>query len=995
MGIDDLTGRNLGPYQLQTLLGKGGMGSVYRAFQPNLKRMVAVKVLLSKLATDPDFEARFQQEAQIAASLQHPNIVPIFDYGTHDTISYIVMPYLTGGSLQTHLETGARFSLAQLADMVAALANALDYGHQQGVIHRDIKPANIMFDTHGNPLIVDFGIAQLLHETAPDLPQPGGLSGTPLFMAPEQWRGDAVSPATDQYALAVMTYLMLVGHYPFQIDEKNAVIYAHLMQEPTPPQDHNPAVPTHISQAVLKALAKAPQQRFATVSAFAAALNMRLGTEESGASGLLTTHLEYLDDTPTFRHGADLKAVLVRAATDVPDLPDTSLVGRDGLLDQIKTLLDDDRRVLLQGSGGMGKTALAATAMAQFVAERDQPALWLRVGSTAADGLFEALARPFDRQKEIALHSGAALINLVRDILAASQVGLLVLDDAWDGPALQTILKAVPTDMRVIVTARHRYPPPLHRLRVSRLERRAALDLLAEHSGLVYEDDEADQLCADLGDSPFALRVAGKTLAVDEITPAELRRRIQAAPHSLAMPEDFAEEGRSSITQLLDASLAALPHEARAVFLVLGAFFDPHCTADMVRDYITIGNGDPPDSDKALTLLVRRGLLERIAATDDAVAHYRLHDLAYSYAKAQNTDAERHRALDASLTYLEQYHKPQSTNFAALRPLIEHLLAAQVFAVEVERWADVEQFACHLVGDVGFVGFLQLRGLYHQALVVLERAIEAGQQLDNPAIEKKHLAGLGIVYQSMGDFVTAGDTYEQALAIAQQIGDRQSEGVQTNNLGNVYVRLGQREKAIEYYTHALAIARETGNRRGEVMALGNLANVHSTSDPETAIGYFQDVLVITRELGNRRSEGRQLGNLGNAYGALKDYETAIDYHEQALAIAREVGDRPAEGRHLTNLGRMHTEQGQHTQALDYLRQGLAIDREVGDKYEQAVSLGNLAITYQGLRQYDDALDHFEQARAIFTALGAVQYVKYSDELIAKLEAEREGGDDDR
>lgn len=269
MDTQDLSGKTLGQYQLEALLGAGGMGAVYRAYQINLNRAVAIKVLPSGLGANPDFALRFRREAQTVAALQHPHIIPIHDYGSEGTLTYIVMPLLSGGTLADRLKDGAHFSLPAVVDLLKKLASALDHAHYSGVVHRDLKPANIMFDAHNTPFLVDFGIAKILSGTETLVTQQGATIGTPPYMAPEQWRGEQLSPATDQYALAIVIYQTLIGQLPFAGDTTHAFMYQHLEKEPEMPHVVRRDLPKEISEVLLRALAKPPQARYPTITALA------------------------------------------------------------------------------------------------------------------------------------------------------------------------------------------------------------------------------------------------------------------------------------------------------------------------------------------------------------------------------------------------------------------------------------------------------------------------------------------------------------------------------------------------------------------------------------------------------------------------------------------------------------------------------------------------------------------------------------------------------
>ncbi len=276
MDFFDLTGYRLGQYQLLQLLGVGGMGAVYRGYQASLKREVAVKVMSSRLLQDPDAIARFSREAEIVARLEHSHIVPIYDYGTEGTVSFIVMRLLTGGTLEARLRQQIAQerplpSPVEVAHWLGQLADALDYAHSQGVIHRDIKPNNVMFDSRGDAYLVDFGIAKLLYASS-ILTSTGAAIGTPAYMAPEQWRAEEPTPATDQYAVAVMTYALLCGRLPFDAPTPYGFMHKHLTERPTPVRNFRPSFPAGLTTALERALAKNPGERFPSVRAFAQAI---------------------------------------------------------------------------------------------------------------------------------------------------------------------------------------------------------------------------------------------------------------------------------------------------------------------------------------------------------------------------------------------------------------------------------------------------------------------------------------------------------------------------------------------------------------------------------------------------------------------------------------------------------------------------------------------------------------------------------------------------
>ncbi|MCA9882082.1 MAG: PD40 domain-containing protein [Anaerolineae bacterium] len=299
LNLSSLEGRQLGQYTLRKLLGSGGMGAVYSAYQANLDREVAIKVLTFGLGENQEYIERFNREALIVAKLEHANIVPIHDYGTEDNLNYVVMRLLTGGSLEErleyHLENERPLpSLDEIMKMLHQLAGALDYAHKNGVIHRDIKPSNVMFDQLGNGYLVDFGIARLM-EAATQLTSTGTTVGTPAYMAPEQWLEEEITGATDQYAVGVMAFNLLGGRLPFEATSPLALGHKHISELPPPISSIRPELGTAIDPVFERVLDKSPQNRFPNVSSFVDALDHAL-TQLDLPSGL-TQHTGFFTTT--------------------------------------------------------------------------------------------------------------------------------------------------------------------------------------------------------------------------------------------------------------------------------------------------------------------------------------------------------------------------------------------------------------------------------------------------------------------------------------------------------------------------------------------------------------------------------------------------------------------------------------------------------------------------------------------------------------------------
>lgn len=262
-------GSQIGRYTLEAVVGQGGMGVVYRAFDSDLQRRVAVKVMTPHL-TSATALGRFQREAAAVAQLRHPGIAAVFDFGRHDTQPFIVFEWIEGRGLNVVLEEVKRLSLSRALRLTAQLGNALDYAHQRGILHRDLKPSNVLVTPDDTPIIIDFGLAWLAGENT--LTMPGALFGTPRYMSPEQFRGEMLDARADLYSLAVMAYEMIAGRPPFLGETIQSLYHQHLYAPPPRITEFSPETPQSIATALDRALAKDAAMRFVSGAAFSAAL---------------------------------------------------------------------------------------------------------------------------------------------------------------------------------------------------------------------------------------------------------------------------------------------------------------------------------------------------------------------------------------------------------------------------------------------------------------------------------------------------------------------------------------------------------------------------------------------------------------------------------------------------------------------------------------------------------------------------------------------------
>ncbi|MFI6514575.1 Stk1 family PASTA domain-containing Ser/Thr kinase [Spirillospora sp. NPDC050679] len=261
-----------GRYELDSVIGRGGMAEVYRARDLRLDRIVAIKTLRSDLARDPTFQARFRREAQSAASLNHPSVVAVYDTG-EDTIGdsqipYIVMEYVDGSTLRDLLRENRALRPEKALEITDGILRALDYSHRGQIVHRDIKPANIMLTRNHDVKVMDFGIARAMHDAASTMTQTAQVIGTAQYLSPEQARGERVDARSDIYSTGCVLYELLTGKPPFTGDSPVAIAYQHVREEPVPPSQVDHEIPAWADAIVLKAMAKDADHRYQSATEF-------------------------------------------------------------------------------------------------------------------------------------------------------------------------------------------------------------------------------------------------------------------------------------------------------------------------------------------------------------------------------------------------------------------------------------------------------------------------------------------------------------------------------------------------------------------------------------------------------------------------------------------------------------------------------------------------------------------------------------------------------
>jgi serine/threonine-protein kinase len=284
-------------YELEGVVGRGGMAEVYRARDIRLDRIVAIKTLRADLAQDQTFQARFRREAQSAASLNHPSIVAVYDTGedkaTGVPVPYIVMEYVDGRTVRDLLIEGHRLTPERTMEIIGGVLRALEYSHQAGIVHRDIKPGNVMVTRNGDVKVMDFGIARAMNDSQATMTQTAQVIGTAQYLSPEQARGERVDARSDLYSTGCLMYELLTGRPPFTGDSPVAIAYQHVRENPVPPTQLDPELPQWADAIVLKAMAKSPGDRYQSAAEMAADVQRAASGMQVAAMPPPATRMDY------------------------------------------------------------------------------------------------------------------------------------------------------------------------------------------------------------------------------------------------------------------------------------------------------------------------------------------------------------------------------------------------------------------------------------------------------------------------------------------------------------------------------------------------------------------------------------------------------------------------------------------------------------------------------------------------------------------------------
>jgi predicted ATPase/serine/threonine protein kinase len=928
------SGTKLGPYELIELLGAGGMGEVYRARDPRLDRIVAIKILPAAFSADHERLHRFEREARSASALNHPNIVTIYELGQDRSCHYIAMELVEGKTLRELLGSSL-LPMRKAIEIAAQIAEGLTKAHEAGITHRDLKPENLMVSHDGFVKILDFGLAKLTPSRAgrsdiynlPTSQTPVGLVlGTVGYMSPEQVSGDGLDFRSDQFSLGVVIYEMVTGKRAFQRSTAAETLVAVLREPAEPIARQNRDAPAPLCWVIERCLAKEPEKRY-------------VSTRELARE--LAAIRDRFSENP-----------IKQAETRPTNLPvqQTGFVGREKEVAAAKELLlrQGVRLVTVTGPGGIGKTRLATQVASGLVEHFPGGTHFVPLSALSDPDLVASVIVQALGIREAGGQSGLEILK--RNLQDSLRAPVLLLLDNFEHliqavPTVAEILAAGP-NLKILVTSRaalhvygeHEFPLPPLTVPDSRsvpslevLSQCPAVALFVQRAAAARPDFELNQenasavaeICARLDGLPLAIELAAARVKV--LSPSSMLTRLASRLQLLTGGARDLPQRQQTLRAAIDWGYDLLSAAEQKLFRRLSVFVGGcnlegvEAVCDTKSDLdLDLLDGMASMVDKSLVQRVEQGKGESRFVMLETLREYALEKLEVSGEAALTK-----RAHAAYYLVLAEENATESSEAEGAGWLERLGLEHDNFRAGLEWLTETGNAEWGLRLGTALFRFWEVREYLAEGRDRLGRLLKLTEAGAITKLRMRALFAAGVLAGEQGDYASAATLINESQDIAQALGDKTGVAVSLNALAVFARDRGDVEVAHILFEASLGLWRELDDQRAVARALSNLANVVKLQgEYGRARALYVECLSIFRGLGDRMGVAWSLNYQGDVARDQGDSAAARILYEQGLAIFREVDDRWGIAGTLADLGSLAREKGDYSTARSMYRESI-------------------------------------------------------------------------
>jgi predicted ATPase len=936
-------GSRLGSFEIIAPLGAGGMGEVYRARDPRLDRIVAIKLLPAAFSENSERRQRFEQEARSASALNHPNIVTIYELGQDGSSHYIAMELVEGKTLR-ELIGGSLLPMRKAIEIAAQIADGLTKAHEAGITHRDLKPENLMVSDDGFVKILDFGLAKVtapsgerpgIHSTTTSVTDSGLIVGTVGYMSPEQVGGQPLDFRSDQFSFGLILYEMVTGKHPFPRATAAETMVAILREQAGPIGVQNREAPAPLCWAIERCLAKEPEKRYVSTRDLAmelAAIRDRFAEKPDRQVEIRPTNL------PVSR---------------------TGFVGREKEAAAAKELLlrQDVRLVTVTGPGGIGKTRLAVEVANGLIEWFPGGIHFVPLSPLSDPGLIASAIIQTLGIWEAGGHSPLEILK--KNLQDSFSAPMLFLLDNFEhlvrGSAIVSELLTMGPNLKILVTSRaalhvygeHEFPVPplalpdsLSAPSMEILSNCPAVALFVQRAVAAKPDFELNrenanavtEICARLDGLPLAIELAAARVKV--LSPSSLLTRLESRLQVLTGGARDLPQRQQTLRAAMDWSFDLLSSAEQKLFRRLSVFVGG-CTlesAEAVCDTkgdldLDLLDGMASIVDKSLLQQTEQANGESRFAMLETIREYALEKLEASGEKAQTK-----RAHAAYCLVLAEEDATEQSGAKGAERLESFALEHDNIRAAVEWLTETGDAEWGLRLGAALFRFWETREYLAEGRDSLGKLLKLAGAAAPTKARERALFAAGVLAIAQGDYAAGGPLMRESLDIARQLGDEQGVAVSLNALAVIARDRGDVAMAHSLFEESLAQWRELGDLKAVARSLSNLASVVKLqADYSLASSLYGECLSIFRGLGDRTGVAWSLNYQGDVARDQGDTAAARALYEQSLAIFRELADRWGIAGILADLGSLAREQRDYLRAHALYRESIIIFQELDHK----------------------------------------------------------------